>query len=369
MPNVSVDPLAVQAYSAKLNEIASLIQEKKITKLRSILNAGKGLVYEKLEKYGFDEMVSALEFLKQARIITSEVSEAVLKCPSCSSYKFSLSFRCGVCESTNVARRPVIEHLPCGNIDFEENFHPKDEKQDAFLLCSKCQKRLNAIGVDYSKPGYFFKCNSCNATLPNVDNRYTCFECGRSSTLDELKQLPLFTHLVDLEKLDEFLSDHESFLSPLTETLDRIGIKSALPGEMTGESKLKHTFNLITYDVEGRPTLLADVVVNDDIEAKSSQRKWGDDVVAVMAFHARCIDVINLLASRDSLQNDIEKVMIAVPKLSQNASKLASTYGITVIESATKAETIPKIVELIVSLDNRNKKVAIQPHSSSSAQV
>jgi hypothetical protein len=347
---------------SRLNEVASRILEQKITKLQATFGARKGLSYERLQEYSFDEVESVLEFLKQSRIITSEVSDTVLKCPSCNSYKFSFSFVCRICESTNVARRPVIEHLPCGNIDFEENFQTGNN-QDSFLLCGKCHKRLTAIGVDYAKPGYFFKCNSCSATLPNVENKYNCFECGKVCAVDELSQLPLYTHLVDLEKLYEFMSDHQSFLSPLIETLTRTGIRSALPGEVVGESKLKHTFNLVTYDIEGRPTLLADVVVND-VEIDQGQQKWNDDVVAVMAFYARCVDVSNLLASQNShKKSELAKVLIAIPGLSQNASKLASTYGITVVQGPSKAETIPKIMELIVSLES-NAVVVPKPQSS-----
>src|SRR6185295_11936079 len=162
-------------------------------------------------------------------------------CPSCLATQFSVQFCCTVCNSANVTKGSVIEHLTCGNIDLDTKYA---QQEDNIFVCGKCGKRLKAIGVDYAKPGIFYKCLNCKALLPQVHDLYTCYGCCKSWHEDQLKELHLMKYGVDMEQLSRYFVEYDLLPLVAEQLYKKHGLKAESPGKVKGLSKIEHTFDL-----------------------------------------------------------------------------------------------------------------------------
>jgi hypothetical protein len=215
----------------------------------------------------------------------------------------------------------------CGNVDFDNKYN----ELDGTLVCTKCNKKLKAIGVDYSKPGYFYKCLESKSLLPDIERDYICLKCGESSIEYELDLLQLHAFTINREKLAEVLN-HPSRTQSLVEQLNKVGIKSTLSGSIVGVSQIRHTFDLVVYNEKNAPTLVMDVIEPD----QSDQNKEENHL---LSFIAKCIDA-----------NISSKVILAIPNLKRNLKSLINLNGGIVIESLTKDDAISEVVATVSQL-------------------
>lgn len=327
--------------SSRVKEIFGKIKSKEVTRIEPVFQPKLGLVFKWFENYPYEELKQILDMLEQEGVLTREPFSSTLKCRFCSSYRLTTRFICTICRSSNVTRGRVIEHLVCGNIDLDEKYITTDGS----LVCKKCRKRVNAIGVDYSRPGFFYKCADCHATLPNAENQYVCVECGNPSLMDDLQVQQLFAYIViDREKLSIVLKETDFLFDCVVETLNKIGIRSVSLGEVIGLSKIRHTFELVVYDDESEPILVVDTLREDADETK------------IMAFHAKCDDSSRLT------KKVLARIIIALPRLKKEVNNLVGSLGIIVIQSETKEQAISQLVQIILRTYTEDRKSKMSRH-------
>jgi uncharacterized protein YejL (UPF0352 family) len=205
----------------------------------------------------------------------------------------------------------VIEHLNCGNIDLESNFL---SSEGGGLICRKCNKRLKAIGVDYVKPGSYCICLSCNKLSPEGRAQPICLNCARSLAADELKVEPLFAYVVEPQGLSKYLDKSDRELqNSIAGALEKLGVKASVDAAVMGSSQVEHKFDIVAYQTDSQdPVVAADIV--------KSESPVGPE--AVLNFFARCADA-----------KMPKKILIGVPQVTEEAKKLADSYGIAVLES------------------------------------
>ena len=315
----------------ELSKMLNDINNKKITKLEPSFDAGLGFSYPVIEHYSLEEQISFLESCMKIGILNGKPSISLLKCGSCDSFHFCTKFVCTLCTSSNIIRGITIEHDSCGNVDFDYKYI----SSDGTLVCEKCNKTLKAIGVDYSKIGYFYKCSECSALLPNVDQHYLCLKCGTTSSGDELKMLQLYSYTVDHQKLSEKLNA-DNFMLSVFEELDKLGIKSSLIGAICGMSGLQHNFALVAYDSEDLP-----FVIVDGIESQTNHNDKKEDELSVLSFIAKCSDV-----------KVSKKILLAIPSLRGNLGELLHANGIILVESTNKDEAALDLAQTIMEIYN-----------------
>jgi TackOD1 domain-containing protein len=322
------------AIDHKAKSILSQLSEKGIRTLEPRFEHDIGFRYADLEGLDLREQLDILHQFEKEGLVTSELSDTILRCPECESTRFSLQLSCTVCKSSNVTRGAVIEHLLCGNIDFDGKYG-KDETN--VLVCPKCGKRLKAIGVDYARPGIFYRCLDCKALLPQTENAHTCLKCTKTWNEADLKELHLMKYAVDLEKASQqFVNER---LLPLVAELlsSKEGIRAESPGKIKGLSKVEHTFDLLVSNHEnGEPILAADLLRDD----KDSNRM---DNVRILAFYAKCLD------ANYSTSNVVEKILVTHSELEKEAKELAAAYGITVIQTTSPDDLTSIILERLAA--------------------
>jgi hypothetical protein len=331
----------IESHDTSIRSILLQIKDRGISTIEPVFERNQGFGYPVLEEYDFIKQLSILDQMeREGFFLTAELFDSVLQCPNCSSTEFSLRLSCTVCKSTNVTRGSVIEHLSCGNIDFDDKFLDEmDINGNSQLACGKCGKRLKAIGVDYARPGVFYRCLSCKALLPEIENNYTCFRCAALWKKDQLKELRLMKYTVDLEKVSNYFVKH-NFLPIVAEALrSRHGIVAQAPGKVKGLSKIEHSFDLLISDqTTGDPVLVADLVLNNDANYSNSHQPDG---MHVLAFYAKCLD------TSFSSKNIIKKILVVPSGLPDDAAGLASAYSILAVEPTDPENMVSFILEVL----------------------
>jgi hypothetical protein len=314
-------------FKHELTKALINIQDKNTTRFEPSFECGLGLTYKESNYLTFKEQLKFFEHLEKIGIVKGEPSSSILKCNLCNSNNFCIRPVCTFCSSANIMRGTAIVHDLCGNIDFDHKYLTSDSK----LVCEKCNKELKAIGVDYSKISYFYKCLACQAMFPSVEQQYMCLGCGHISNQDEVQLQQLCSYKVDFEKLSDLLNNSK-YLYFVVEELDRIGIKSIFSDTLKGISKIQHTFALVVYDKDNNPTLVVDTIESDDTSEETG----------IFSFIGRCLDV--------KIPN---RILIAIPEIKESLRELANSQGIIVINSENKDEAILEIVQTIAQIYNK----------------
>jgi hypothetical protein len=335
--NSNNDKDSTKLYNNReLLRILDIIKNKHITKLEPSFEPGFGFTYQVIQNYSLEEQILFCESCTKSGLFNSKPSITLLSCPYCNSLYFCTKMTCSLCKSSNIVRGMAIEHDTCGNIDFDYKY----VKSEGTLICEKCNKRLKAIGVDYSKIGYFYKCLECKAMLSNIDQQYVCLKCARSSAQGEVKILQLFTYTIELQKLSEKLNA-DNFMLSVPEELDRIGIRSKQSETVIGKSRMKHTFSLVVYDDKNLPFAVVDTIqLGDEFAYRGEGRK--EQETFVLSFIAKCSDA--------QISN---KILIALPYLKETLRELININQIVLIESKNTKNAASELSQAIIDIYNK----------------
>jgi hypothetical protein len=260
--------------------------------------------------------------LERTETVNYNPSVSIMQCPTCSSHRFCSIFACKLCRSPNILRGSAIIHEPCGNVDF---YH-KYATDDGTLICQKCNKKLKAIGIDYSRLDHIYNCQGCKSMLSDIDQLYKCLDCGNSSTLEESRISLLNEYVFDIDKLTNVVNIDKSMLSTIKE-LDKIGIRAVSHGAVTGASKIPHIFSLVAYvEKAEQPFLVADIIETDH----------RTDEMRILSFIGKCVD--------SRIEN---KIIVAIPNLDIDLRELINTHGITLIELRAAEDITFQLVKAV----------------------
>jgi len=319
--------------STKNRDILLRIKNEQISKFEPIFEPTSGFRYSNLSEFDVKEQENIISWLLNEGFVSPELQDRFFQCKACKSAEFLIQASCVVCKSSNLVTGSVVEHLSCGNLDFDTNYVSKDDNNA--MICPKCRKRLRAIGVDYSRSGIFYKCLKCNAMTPECENKYMCFKCGTRAESTELGILELKTYNTNQSRVAQYFMEN-NYLPQVVERLRDVGISATSPGVVDGLSKIKHTFDLIiSHHDSGEPILLADILNSDDTHIESQG-------LQILAFYAKVMDA-NL-----SMTTIIKKILISGFELGKNARNLADAYGITIIQSTSDPhELTSKIIHIL----------------------
>ena len=293
-----------------------------------------GFCYNEFESFNVRDQVHFFDTLEKAGgVIADKTLFTILKCNFCGFPYFCIKYICKFCRSSNIARGTAIEHDTCGNVDFDYKFKSVDGR----LKCDKCQEELKALGVDYSKINYYYKCLECKSTLQDVEHHYGCLHCGKFLTQDELQTLQLFSYKVIAQKLSPILNKN-NYICSVKYGLNKAGIASDMSQELLGTSKVQHTFDLVAYSKDNQPMLVLDIL-ESTLNGNEMEKK--EDEAFVLSFISKCIEV-----------KVLNRVLISFLELSDRLKQLASAYQINIIETTYGDDTLPEVVGEMVRLCN-----------------
>lgn len=234
--------------------------------------------------------------------------DQVLKCQTCGSNHVSVRFHCPFCNSTEIDKELLIEHVADGVMALLSSFKKKEGK----LICPGCGKLLEQEGKDYRNVGIWYGCLSCKKQFDTPKVKYICRSCGNEIKVQDIQISAIYRIVIKKEVIDEF-STRILICKPVSEALLEAHFTPTMPGILTGKSGIQHTFGMIGVS-KGGSTVAIDLAIS----------KTKINEAPILAMYAKVMDT-----------NPTKSVIICVPSLQDNAKKVAGIYGINVIEGNT----------------------------------
>jgi transcription elongation factor Elf1 len=261
-----------------------------------------------------------LNRLYEAKVIERKLYDKILYCPSCGSQNVSTHYCCPYCKSFNIQKGSLIEHVKCGYMDVEENFR-KGEK----LVCPKCREELKKPDVDYRKAGIWCTCKDCGKSFDIPVTRHFCRECQTDFTFEDVEIRDVYAYMLNEEVKGEITAGW-IFVAPIKEFLVESGFEVEAPAFLKGKSGANHMFDIAAYrkEITKKVTVMDVATATEDIVSEQP----------VIALFAKIYDV-----APDSAY------LIAIPKLNDNAKKMAELYNIKVIEARDSKEVMKALKE------------------------
>jgi len=298
--------------SGELNEIEPFYDPKRGYRYKTV----ETIVGEPSEAEAF------LDKLYEAGILTRELHDEVIFCPKCNSAGISIHYCCPYCKSFNIKKSSLIEHVKCGYMDVEENFHKGDR-----FICQKCHDELRKPDVDYRRAGVWCTCKDCSRSFDIPVVKLFCRDCREEFTFEDASVRDVYRYALKEEARRE-AAEGWVLIPPISEFLAENGFEVKSPAYLKGKSGANHMFDIVATGRENAKSVTV-------IDLATST----DNVVSeqpVIALFAKIFDVSPNAA-----------YLIAIPKLNDNAKKMAELYNIQAVEGKDQKEAIDSLKQKI----------------------
>ncbi|MBS7656124.1 hypothetical protein KEJ50_06480 [Candidatus Bathyarchaeota archaeon] len=269
-----------------------------------------------------------LEELAEKEILKPYLVDMEVTCPKCASKKLKVKYLCPFCNSFKLTKGTLIEHYGCGAVDYLEKFLKDNE-----YICPKCNKNLKLIGVDYRKLDNIYRCEECKKIFSLPDILHICLDCESSFNYEGVKLTQVYGYRLNENFRDEIIANCVVEVQ-LTELLKGYGWLVEHPGILTGSSEVNHAFDIIAR--KNKETIA--ITVASDVKEVEAE--------VIISHFAKVYD-----------SKPTKSVVIASPKLSNEAGKLANLYMIKIIEGETVEEIKGKFKDFIKQMEPSYKHI------------
>lgn len=293
-----------------------------INELQPTYDAKLGYRYPTVEAIVGDAANSEifLKKLHEAGILERKLFDKTVTCPKCSSTSVSIHYCCPYCKSFDIQKSSLIEHVKCGYMDVEENFHKAGK-----LICPKCNDELKKPDVDYRRAGIWCVCKDCGKSFDIPLTRLFCRDCNMNFTFEDAVIEDIYSYRLTEEARQE-AGLGWVLVGPIKEFLEEIGLEVEGPAFLKGKSGANHTFDVAarSKDAARRVTVIDLATATEGPVSEQS----------VIALFAKTFDV-----SPD------KAYLVAIPRLNENGKRMAELYNIQVIEAKNQSEAIRVLKE------------------------
>jgi len=200
-------------------------------------------------------------------------------------------------------------------MDVEENFH-----RGGKLVCQKCHDELRKLDVDYRRAGIWCTCKDCRKSFDIPVAALFCRDCHGNFTFEDVQIKDVYSYSIKEEAKEEAALGWV-LIAPIREFLAENGFEVEAPSFLKGKSGANHMFDVVARIGDGAKKVTVIDLATSTEPVVSEQ--------PVIALFAKIFDV-----SPD------HAYLIAVPKMSENAKKMAELYNIQIIEAINEKEMI-----------------------------
>jgi hypothetical protein len=294
----------------KLVKLFELLIEKNISALEPVFAPRRDSwvsypIVESELNADADYAAQLLEDLTRLGYLSKRFSDKALFCPACNSQDLQLNSLCPKCHSAHLARQRVLEHKNCGYAGADTDF-----AKNGGRVCPKCRVELVLIGNDYASKGVRCRCLDCDQFVETPEEKWTCRSCHRAYARDEVRELVMYSYVLDQSQVSKLRVERIP-KARVREFLTREGYEIQESVQATGRSGAEHRIDLLATKRSGP--------LEHRIVVGFSSADSAVDSEEVIKLYAKGYDV--------SAQDII---MVASPKLSDDARQFASHYHIKV---------------------------------------
>jgi transposase-like protein len=286
-----------------------------ITSLEPAYSPQTGYHYPIVEEILGDktQVQQFLSKLTELGILEKKIFDKVISCPQCQSKNITFRYCCPFCKSFNIQKSSLIEHIKCGYMDLETKF-----QQNGTLVCPKCRQELKKLDGDYRKAGVWCACKDCNKSFDIPVAEHFCKNCHEVSTfeeavIDDVYAYVLKANITAESSLSWYLS------SAVSNLLAKQGLKVEASSVVKGKSGASHNFDIVAYNADKSKKTVIDIATAETTVSEQP----------LIALFAKIFDVTPEKA-----------YLIAVPKLNDNAKKMAELYNIQAVEAKNPDEAV-----------------------------
>ena len=247
------------------------------------------------------EAISLVESLTGKGILKKSFFDRLLRCPRCQSIHLRPSTHCPKCNSGNVSRGRILQHLACSYTGIEDEFTSAGKGR---YVCPRCNVELRTMGADYQSQGVLRKCRDCGEIFSVPLLKWRCLKCSSLADEDEVDEVNVYAYSLDETKknwLDFELQSKAQFV----ELLRQRGYKVTENAIVKGRSGAEHCIDILATRDDGI------VVHKIAVGVEIARDKVGLD--RILDFDVKAYD---------SGMHD--KVLITIPGLGEEAEKFAS---------------------------------------------
>lgn len=154
------------------------VREKQAYPVKTI-STKYGFTYPDLEAFvaSQDETIfHLLDFLEEQGLLSTEFVEKAYFCNQCHSAFLNFQEVCPHCQSAHLLVDDLIHHFHCAYVGPSKEFRQKEQ-----MVCPKCERKLQHIGVDFDKPSIVYTCIECSHVTQDPEISTTCYNCGRKN--------------------------------------------------------------------------------------------------------------------------------------------------------------------------------------------
>jgi DNA-directed RNA polymerase subunit M/transcription elongation factor TFIIS len=312
---------AILQDSSALRLLYRLASEKNIEVTPKI--DGSRIFYPLLEEVLSGE-VDETEFLSKLHdegFLVKKVYDKIYLCPSCGSADLRPRLQCPSCSSINLARGEALVHYHCGYVDFVDKFMVNDST----LKCPKCGRILKQVGIDYGEPGQTYRCLDCQEFFYYPVECWVCKKCNYKFKVSAAMIETVYSFEFNEEKRDEV--DKVLFhVKPLAEALEKLGFKVKCFQEFEGNSGSKHVIDIYAVHDGGRKNHWPKKIIIDIEERNGGKHVTADEF---FKFISKVFDL---------REKNCKMLLVAIPKLEEEAKKVSSKLGVAWIEAKNIVE-------------------------------
>jgi rubrerythrin/GGDEF domain-containing protein len=157
------------------------------TRLRPVISSSShtGYIFPLLSLHydnaNTEEKFALLDKMVGKEYFRLRYEDIVHLCNNC--YSGFLNYRevCPKCSSSDLYTENLIHHFVCAHVAPESDFINGDQ-----MICSKCNRLLRHIGVDYDKPSLIYTCNNCGHHFQESVMQALCMSCSTVHSVDSL---------------------------------------------------------------------------------------------------------------------------------------------------------------------------------------
>ena len=331
-PNFSTSNL-----SPDEKKLLNIISENNLTELKP-KRAGNFIIYEGLEsitkELGEERVQELLRKLTATGHLLEKPQDSAIFCPHCNSIHIYSRYNCPKCQSYNVRRVQMIEHLFCGYIgDIKEFGNPAE------LICPKCSSNIGnyydaktADRADKRRSikviGSTFECDKCGSKFEKPLTSHTCERCGATFTYRDAIYERLPTYEPTDKKPEPTPSEKISQpLQALFDIFSSKGYRVDLDTKLNGKSGVEQHFDLIATKDENY--ILVDVSIDGNQN-----------------------DLVSLLGKKMDL--DSKSIILLDLTGNERLASLGKSYSIEVLDGRDEKH-LEKLVGILADAEKERK--------------
>ena len=177
-------------------------------------------------------VMELLRYLQQQRVIEGRFVTRAHFCNRCHSAFLNFKETCPQCGTEDLNVDELLHHFRCAHVA-----ELADYRRGEDLVCPKCERHLQQVGVDYDKPSIIYRCKACEHSFQEPNIATTCYSCGHTVDPEHLDNRDLLAYRVTgiganaaefgLESLFSNLLESDLKLFPIKQFKDLFQLEKA----------------------------------------------------------------------------------------------------------------------------------------------